>query len=130
MNKTAKDYRDLAIEAEEMCRQEMLKEFFELNEKVIKRLKCLGNTGMDEEAWIRLEGVKVDEGMEECYETISKWEVLKLRKKLRNLKEDNIVSEFSDIELKGWSSINEFMKMNELWFEISESDDALMYLRR
>ena len=113
-----------------MCRTEMLKEFFKLNEEVIKRLKCLSNTGIDEEAWIRLEGVKVDDDMKECYDTASKWEVLKLRKKLKNLKEDNIVSEFSAIKRKGWPSyIDEFMKMNELWCEISESNDALMYLQ-
>lgn len=60
MNKTAKNYRNQAIEAEKKCREEMIKEFFDLNKKVINRLRNLSKTGKDEEAWIRLEGIEVD----------------------------------------------------------------------
>lgn len=129
MNKTAKNYRNQAIEAEKKCREEMIKEFFDLNKKVINRLRNLSKTGKDEEAWIRLEGIEVDQ--EECYQSVSQWKVRELKKQLIGLKKVNIISSFAAIKIKGWASyIEELMQMDLLWYEISISDDALKELQK
>lgn len=130
MNEVAKQYRKQAIEVEVKCREEMLKEFFKLNTQVIKRLDHLCKAGVDEDAWLRLEDAKVKEGLEECYETVNKFQVLKLKKGLINLKEgeqpENIISKFLSIKPGSWSYyINEFAEMNELECDITASNEYL-----
>lgn len=134
MNENAKNYRNQAIEAEEKCRKELLKEFFNLKTKVIERLNHLYKAGVDEEAWIRLEDAKVKEGLEECYETVNKFQVLRLKKYLNNLKEgeqlEKVISDFLNIKPENWSYyINDFAELYELENDITVSNDALMYLQ-
>lgn len=135
MNESAKQHRKQAIEAEENCRNELLEEFFNLKRKVIERLEHLCKAGMDEDAWLRLEGTKVKEESEEYYyETVNKFQVLKLKKDLKQLKEgeqpENIVSNFLSIKHGSWKyNIKELVEMTELACDITASNDALKHLQ-
>lgn len=134
MNKTARRPKIRTIESEEKCREEKLKEFFELREEVLKILDGLYKTGIAPEVWLRLKGVKVEEGMEDFYEPVSKRNVRILKRKLINLKAGEepkkIMASFSGIKVKGWiASIPYFIDMENVYVDILISNDAIDQLQ-